>query len=81
LQNRQDRGALGDCPLPELFREVLAIAPTITVGQFHDGLRTLLEREQIYLHPWSGPLYGLPEPTLALLVGHEVAYYASVRRV
>jgi hypothetical protein len=79
LQNRQDRGALGDCPLPDLFREARTTAPALTIGQFHDGLRTLLEREQIYLHPWSGPLYGLPEPTLALLVGHEVAYYASAR--
>jgi hypothetical protein len=79
LQQRQSRGALGDCPLPELFREARTIAPTLSIGQFHDGLRTLHTREQIYLHPWTGPLYGLPEPTLALLVGHEVAYYASPR--
>ena len=31
---------------------------------------------QVYLHPWTGPLYALPEPAFALLVGHEVAYYA-----
>jgi len=30
--------------------------------------------------PWTGPLYDLPEPHFALLVGHEVAYYASSRR-
>ena len=44
-----------------------------------DGLRKLHQQEQIYLHPWTGPLYDLPEPALALLVGHEVAYYASRR--
>ena len=32
-----------------------------------------------HLHPWTGPLYALPEPAFALLVGHEVAYYASIR--
>lgn len=80
LQQRYERGVLGDCPLPDLFHEARAIAPALTIGQFHDGLRTLLEREQVYLHPWTGPLYRLPEPTLALLVGHEVAYYASLRR-
>ena len=56
LQQRHDRGALGDCPLPELFREARMIAPALTIGQFHDGLRTLITREQIYLHPWTGPL-------------------------
>ena len=28
---------------------------------------------------WTGPLYAIPEPPLALLVGHEIAYYASPR--
>jgi hypothetical protein len=42
-------------------------------------LRSLHDRERIYLHPWTGPLYALPEPAFALLIGHEVAYYASLR--
>jgi hypothetical protein len=79
LRHRQKQGAVGDCPLPDLFRRARLLVPTLTLGQFHDGLRELHEREQIYLHPWTGPLYELPEPALALLVGHEVAYYASLR--
>ncbi len=79
LKQRLDRGAAGDCPLPELYRQARLSAPALSVGQFHDGLRTLHDREQIYLHPWTGPLYDLPEPALALLAGHEVAYYASPR--
>jgi hypothetical protein len=79
LKRRQDQGALGDCPLPDLYGEARRLVPTLTIGQFHDGLRTLHQRAQIYLHPWTGPLYELPEPTLALLAGHEVAYYASFR--
>jgi hypothetical protein len=71
--------AAGDCPLPELFRQVLQTSPTLTLGSFHDGLRRLHEQQQIYLHPWTGPLYDLPEPSVALLVGHEIAYYASKR--
>ncbi len=34
---------------------------------------------RIYVHPWTGPLHELPEPAYALLVGHEIAYYASLR--
>ena len=51
----------------------------MSVGLFHDALRQLHEDHQVYLHPWTGPLYALPEPAFALLVGHEVAYYASIR--
>ena len=71
--------ASGDCPLPELFRRARAASPSLTIGAFHDGLRRLHQQQQIYLHPWTGPLYELPEPALALLVGHEIAYYASSR--
>ena len=52
---------------------------TLSIGQFHDGLRELHDREQVYLHPWTGPLYAMPEPAFALLIGHEIAYYASQR--
>jgi hypothetical protein len=72
-------GALEDCPIPELYRQAVQFAHVLSVGQFHDGLRSLHEQEQIYLHPWTGPLYDLPEPQFALLVGHEVAYYVSLR--
>ncbi len=72
-------GSGEDCPLPELFRQVREAAPAVTVGRFHDALRRLGDDGRIYLHPWTGPLYDLPEPAYALLVGHMVAYYASVR--
>jgi hypothetical protein len=71
-------GASQDCPLPDLYRKLDA-AGTASVGLFHDALRQLHDDHQIYLHPWTGPLYALPEPAFALLVGHEVAYYASIR--
>jgi hypothetical protein len=79
LARRQEAGAAEDCPLPELYRHARQSAPHLTIGQFHDGLRRLLDAGSIYLHPWTGPLYALPEPPYALLVGHEVAYYASKR--
>jgi hypothetical protein len=79
LTQRHAAGAAEDCPLPDLFRQAQRTAPHMTIGHFHDGLRVLLERGQIYLHPWTGPLYDLPEPAYALLVGHEIAYYVSIR--
>jgi hypothetical protein len=80
LESWQAAESLEDCPLPELYHSARRACATLTIGLFHDGIRTLHERKQIYLHPWTGPLYEIPEPALALLVGHEIAYYASMRR-
>jgi hypothetical protein len=63
-----------------LYRRAQAAAPGLTIGAFHDALRRLRDAGSIHLHPWTGPLYALPEPPLALLVGHEIAYYASIRQ-
>jgi hypothetical protein len=79
LARWQESGAPEDCSLPELYRQARQPAPHLSIGHFHDGLRRLHEREQIYLHPWTGPLYDIPEPPYALLIGHEIAYYVSLR--
>jgi hypothetical protein len=70
-----------DYPLPELYRQVKKSASNLTIGHFHDALRHFHEQGQLYLHPWTGPLYELPEPAFALLIGHEIAYYASPRQI
>ena len=72
-------GAGQDCPLPELYRSLTCRESPPTIGAFHDCLRALHSAGQVYLHPWTGPLYALPEPAYALLIGHNIAYYASMR--
>jgi hypothetical protein len=79
LTRWQEARASEDCSLPELYSKARETAPALTIGNFHDGLRRLYDQEQIFLHPWTGPLYAIPEPPCALLVGHEIAYYASRR--
>jgi hypothetical protein len=79
VQRWGSAGSTDDCPLPWLFRQLAQASPGLTIGQFHDALRLAHEMGRIYLHPWTGPLYELPEPPYALLVGHLVAYYASCR--
>jgi hypothetical protein len=79
LASWQGSGASEDCPLPELFRQAQQADAGLTIGRFHDGLRRLHGEGRIYLHPWTGPLYALPEPPYALLIGHEIAYYVSLR--
>ncbi len=79
LKQWQASDTSNDCPLPDLYRQAMQTAAHLTIGQFHDGFRKLHDQEQIYLHPWTGPLYEIPEPPYALLIGHEIAYYASIR--
>jgi len=68
-----------DCPLPELYRALAIHDAPPSIGEFHDCLRRLHADGTLYLHPWTGPLYALPEPAYALLAGHNIAYYASRR--
>lgn len=68
-----------DCPLPELYRSLSILNAPPSIGEFHDCLRKLHSDGTLYLHPWTGPLYALPEPAYALLAGHNIAYYASAR--
>jgi hypothetical protein len=79
LQRWQQSGASEDYPLPQLYRHAAEHKSGLTIGQFHDALRRLRDSSKVYLHPWTGPLYDLPEPSHALLSGHGVAYYASVK--
>lgn len=67
--------------LPQLFERMRARRADLTIGQFHDVVRWLHARGRLRLAPWTGPLYQLPEPTLALLVGHEVLYYVELQRL
>jgi DNA-binding PadR family transcriptional regulator len=68
-----------DCTLPELYRALVAHSPAPSIGEFHDCLRQLYADGALALHSWTGPLYAIPEPQYALLVGHGIAYYASLK--
>jgi hypothetical protein len=80
LGHWHNTGTGEDCPLPTLYQQTVATQSALTIGQFHDGLRVLHNQNRIYLHPWTGPLYDMPEPSYALLIGHEVLYFASLRQ-
>lgn len=65
------------CSVDELYRLLRETDPQLTIGRFHDELRKLHEAGLVRFTPWTGPLYELPEPSLALLIGHEVLYYVQ----
>jgi hypothetical protein len=67
-----------DCPLPELYRYLRQRAPGLSIGAFHDLLRSLYERDRVRFTMWNGSLDRMPSPELALLISSEVMYYANV---
>ncbi len=72
----QKNNPFGHCPLPDLFRQAAEPAG-LTIGQFHDALRRLVQQGQIRLHPFTGAAYQLRDEQYALVAGQEIKYYAE----
>lgn len=67
-----------DVPLPQLLESLRTQYPKMTLGEFHDSLRRLRNGQKIHLHAWTGPPQEIPSPDVALMAGHDIAYYASL---
>lgn len=77
LDRRAATGAGGPCSLGELFHAVRQTVPSLTVPQFHDGLRRLHDTRAVRLSGHSA-LPGLrTDPEYAMLVGSELCSFVS----
>lgn len=63
------------CPLPELYR---ATAAGLTIGQFQDGVRELVDAGRVRLHPFTGAMYQLRDEQFAMVAGQEIKYYVEL---
>jgi hypothetical protein len=66
----------GNVTLHDLFQELHAAWPSLTVGQFHDCLRTLKAEGKIRLAPFTRALTYVAHEAEPLYLGGEVMYYA-----
>lgn len=80
LESHARSGHPGACSIDVLFHGLRERCPSLTIGQFHDGIRAMHDAGMLRLGPWTGPLYQIAEPALALLIGHEVLYYVDLAR-
>jgi hypothetical protein len=76
LAEYQRRHPYAHCPLAELYQRV-AEHRRVTIGQFHDGVRQLVERRKVRLHPFTGAAYQLRDEQYALVAGQEIKYYVE----
>ena len=76
LQAYQAQHLQALCSLPDLYVNVV-VEHGVTIGQFHDGIRELVQNEMIRLHPFSGALSALERGEYALVKNKEIMYYAE----
>lgn len=77
LDRRSAAGARGPCSLAELFQAVRQAAPTLTVPEFHDGLRRLHDTRAVRLSGNPTLTGSRGDPEYAMLVGSELCSFVS----
>ena len=77
LEERRGAGAAGDCPMPELFTAVRGKHPNLSIVDFQDGLRRLLDHKAIRLLPIASQNGTQPEPEYIMCDGPDLLYYVS----
>jgi hypothetical protein len=70
LDRRNETGAAGDCPLPELFHALRPRFPDLTLPTFHDGVKRLHDLRAIRIAPASE----MDEPEYALVIEDKLMY-------
>jgi hypothetical protein len=76
LDKRKTSGVDHPCPLPELFAALREQQPTLTITEFHAGLKRLHDRGVLRLLPVANP-DDLREPEYALLDGATTFYQVT----
>jgi hypothetical protein len=76
LGRRMQGGAADECRLPELFGAVRAKHSAITMREFHDGLRRLVDNRVLRFEEWAGP-GAIPQPEYALMAEGKLMYHVG----
>jgi hypothetical protein len=77
LDRRSATGAGGPCSLAELFHAVRQAVPTLTVPEFHDGLRRLADTRAVRLSSHSAFHALRTDPEYAILIGSELCSFVA----
>jgi hypothetical protein len=64
--------------LKRVYEHLKQTHPALTLGEFHEGLRTLHQQRRIRLDPYTQALATLQDPLHALYLDREVKYYVDL---
>jgi hypothetical protein len=76
LQAYQTQHIQAFCSLPDLYANIVQ-KHGASIGQFHDGIRDLVQKKQVRLHPFTGARFALDREEYALMAGKEIMFYAE----
>jgi hypothetical protein len=78
INQQRERDRFQQLNLPALWQQLRQGQPDLTLGQFHDGLRTLRDQGRIRLVPFTRALATIEDPRNALFLDGEVMYYVDL---
>jgi hypothetical protein len=78
VQEQKQRNPFQRLTLSQIYERLKSSRPELTLGRFHDGLRTLQEQRRIQLGPYTQALATLDDARNALYLDREVKYYADL---
>lgn len=77
-QEQKQRNPYQRLTLSQIYERLKTTQPSLTLGRFHDGLRTLQEQRRIQLGPYTQALATLDDARNALYLDREVKYYVDL---
>jgi hypothetical protein len=78
VAERKRQNSMTRPTLPQLYAELRKSHPTLSLTQFHDGLRTLHSQRRILLGAYTLALATIPDHLNALYLDKEVKFYVDL---
>ena len=78
VTEQQQRDRYLPLDLPRIYATLKQSRPSLTLGQFHDGLRMLRDQARIRLKPYTRALATIDDARNALFLDGEVMYYVEL---
>lgn len=78
LREQKQRNAHQQLSLPQIYERLKSTRPGLTLGQFHDGLRTLQDQKRIRLGPYTQGINSVPDNRNALYLDQELKFYVDL---
>jgi hypothetical protein len=78
VAEQKRRNSFERATLPRIYEQLRKSRPSLTLGQFHDGLRALQAQRRIRLAPYTQALATLEDAQNALYFDREVKFYVDL---
>jgi hypothetical protein len=78
VREQKQRNAHQQLTLPQIYERLKSTRPGLTLGQFHDGLRSLQDQKRLRLWPYTQGVNNVPDRRNALYLDQELKFYVDL---